>query len=45
VKIVKEGVRKGRKMHNSGRGKGGGGFERVGKGNYGESMVMEKFRV
>jgi len=29
VKIVKEGVRKGRKMRNGGRGKGGGGFERV----------------
>jgi len=45
VKIVKEGVRKGRKMRNGGRGKGGGGFERVGGGNYGESMVIEKFRV
>jgi len=32
-------------MRNGGREKGGGGFERVSKGNYGESMVMEKFRV
>jgi len=31
VKIVKEGVRKGRKMRNGERGKGGGGFESVTK--------------
>jgi len=31
VKIVKEGVRKGQKMRNGGRGKGGGGFESVTK--------------
>jgi len=31
VKIVKEGVRKGQKMHNGGRGKGGRGFESVTK--------------
>ena len=45
MKIVKEGVRKARKMRNGGRGKGGGGFERVSEENYGKSMVMEKFRV